>query len=110
MTIQATFTTLTLTVSLISGSWTLASDEPTAEQLADAVPVQLEAQPLVLPGAEPLAWRRIQLQAMQQDFGWARSAAQYLSLYRELAGKAAGAPWDEECRSRWACGRRFWSI
>ena len=54
MTIQTTFTTLTLTVSLISGSWTLANDEPTAEQPADAVPVQLEAQPLVFPGADPL--------------------------------------------------------
>ncbi len=54
MTIQATFTTLTLTVSLVSGSWTLASDEPTTVDLADAVPVQLEAQPLVLPGTDPL--------------------------------------------------------
>ncbi len=31
MTIQATITTLTLTLSLISGSWTLASPEPTPE-------------------------------------------------------------------------------
>ena len=53
MTIQATITTLTLTVSLISGSWTLANDEPAAGHPVDAVPVQLEAQPLVFPGTGP---------------------------------------------------------
>ena len=38
MTIQATITTLTLAASLISGSWTLASAEPTAGAPAVAVP------------------------------------------------------------------------
>ena len=33
---------------------------------------------------EPLAWRRLQLSAMKQDFGWQRSAAQYLALYESL--------------------------
>ncbi len=54
MTIQATITTLTLTLSLISGSWTLANDESAVGHLADAVPVQLEAQAPVFPGAAPL--------------------------------------------------------
>ena len=54
MTIQATFTTLTLSVSLISGSWTLANDESTAGALADAVPVQFEEATPLFPGAEPL--------------------------------------------------------
>ena len=47
MTIQATITTLILTLSLFSGSTALANDESTAVHLVDAVPVQLEAQPPV---------------------------------------------------------------
>ena len=35
--------------------------------------------------AQPVAWRRLQRQAMGQDFGWQASATQYLALYRELA-------------------------
>ena len=35
--------------------------------------------------AQPVAWRRLQRQAMGQDFGWQASAARYLALYRELA-------------------------
>ena len=54
MTIQATFTTLTLSVSLISGSWTLANAESTAGELADAVPVQADAVPVQLEEAAPL--------------------------------------------------------
>ena len=38
MTIQATFTTLTLAASILSGSWTLASPEPTAGAPIVAVP------------------------------------------------------------------------
>ena len=38
MTIQATFTTLTLSVSLISGSWTLANAESTAGELPTLSP------------------------------------------------------------------------
>lgn len=37
--------------------------------------------------SEPLAWRRIQLQAMKQDFGWATSAQQYLTLYQSLTAQ-----------------------
>jgi starch synthase len=33
---------------------------------------------------EPIAWRKVQLCAMQQDFGWARPARAYLELYRSL--------------------------
>jgi starch synthase len=35
--------------------------------------------------ARPVTWRRLQRQAMSQDFGWQASAARYLALYRELA-------------------------
>jgi starch synthase len=40
---------------------------------------------------QPLAWRRLQLQAMAQDFSWEASAAKYLSLYRTAAGMTATA-------------------
>ncbi len=33
---------------------------------------------------EPLAWRRLQLQAMAQDFSWNASAARYIALYHEV--------------------------
>lgn len=36
---------------------------------------------------EPLAWRRIQLTGMNQDFHWGRSASQYIALYEQLSGK-----------------------
>jgi starch synthase len=35
--------------------------------------------------AQPVGWRRLQRQAMSQDFGWHASARRYLALYRELA-------------------------
>lgn len=35
---------------------------------------------------EPLTWRRLQLNAMAQNFSWDASAAKYISLYRELSG------------------------
>jgi starch synthase len=38
---------------------------------------------------EPLAWRRLQLSAMKQDFSWNRSAAEYLALYESLTSPAA---------------------
>jgi starch synthase len=44
---------------------------------------------------QPIAWRRLQRQAMGQDFGWQASAERYLALYRELAPLApqvAGEP------------------
>ena len=34
---------------------------------------------------QPLAWRKMQRQAMAQDFGWSESARRYLALYRDLA-------------------------
>jgi starch synthase len=33
---------------------------------------------------QPLLWRKLQRQAMAQDFGWSESARRYLDLYREL--------------------------
>ena len=40
---------------------------------------------------EPLTWRRLQLQAMAQDFSWAASAKNYIALYRDLC-EAASPP------------------
>lgn len=34
---------------------------------------------------KPKEWRALQKRAMQQDFGWRRSAEAYMALYRELA-------------------------
>ena len=33
---------------------------------------------------QPFAWRKVQRQAMTQDFGWSESARRYLALYQEL--------------------------
>lgn len=38
---------------------------------------------------QPVAWRKVQLQAMAQDFGWEKPAHCYLSLYRSLLPHAA---------------------
>ncbi len=35
---------------------------------------------------EPLTWRRLQLQAMAQNFSWDASAVEYLKLYRAACG------------------------
>ena len=35
---------------------------------------------------EPLAWRRLQLKGMAEDFGWAASAGRYVALYHQAAG------------------------
>lgn len=40
---------------------------------------------------QPIGWRRVQREAMQQDFGWRRSAERYLALYRSGTPKEAGA-------------------
>jgi starch synthase len=37
---------------------------------------------------QPLAWRKVQRTAMAQDFGWERSARDYIELYRSLAPQA----------------------
>jgi len=38
---------------------------------------------------QPVAWRRLQLNAMRRDFGWTGSAQAYLDLYRALAVASA---------------------
>lgn len=40
---------------------------------------------------QPLVWRKIQRQAMAQNFDWAESAHRYLALYRDLVPEAIGA-------------------
>ncbi len=54
-----------------------------AEQTASAMRACLER--ALAAYAQPVTWRRLQRQAMNQDFGWQGSAARYLALYRELA-------------------------
>jgi starch synthase len=41
---------------------------------------------------QPLAWRKVQQQAMAQDFGWSESAHRYLALYHDLAPQPAAIP------------------
>ena len=42
---------------------------------------------------QPLAWRRIQLEAMRQDFGWHQSAQEYMGLYQQIyTSTGAAAP------------------
>jgi starch synthase len=36
------------------------------------------------------AWRRLMTNAMSYDFSWEKSAAEYLTLYRELVGRRVG--------------------
>lgn len=38
---------------------------------------------------QPVGWRRMQRQAMRQDFGWRDPAQEYLKLYRTLTGSRA---------------------
>ena len=38
---------------------------------------------------QPLAWRKVQRQAMAQDFSWSESARRYLALYHDLAPQTA---------------------
>ena len=40
---------------------------------------------------QPIAWRKLQHQAMRKDFGWDASASHYLALYRRLAREGAAA-------------------
>ncbi len=44
---------------------------------------------------QPIAWRRIQVEGMGQDFGWPKSAEAYAALYRDLIGEVQ-MPWPEE--------------
>jgi starch synthase len=55
-------------------------DEPTPADLTEAVN---RAQSLY---REPLIWRRLQLQAMAQDYSWTSSATQYAALYSAASG------------------------
>ena len=41
---------------------------------------------------EPLAWRRLQLQAMAQDFSCDTSAAKYVALYHDALGIGYSRP------------------
>lgn len=41
---------------------------------------------------EPLAWRRLQLKGMAEDFGWKASAGRYVELYQYLSGLEHSAP------------------
>ena len=54
-------------------------DEPTDEALTAAL-----ARALAL-YREPLTWRRLQLQAMAQDFSWSASASKYAALYSAVS-------------------------
>jgi starch synthase len=55
-------------------------DEPTAEDMQSALQRALSLY------REPLIWRRLQLQAMAQDFSWNSSARQYAALYSAASG------------------------
>jgi len=55
-------------------------DNPTADDLMAAVTRALSL------FREPLIWRRLQLQAMGQDFSWNSSARQYATLYSAASG------------------------
>jgi starch synthase len=55
-------------------------EDPTKDGLMSAI-----ERALALYG-EPLAWRRLQLKGMAEDFGWAASAGRYAALYHEATG------------------------
>ena len=65
-------------------------DEPTVASLCDAITFACRLY------REPVAWRRMQAQAMRQNFGWSRSAERYLSVFADLVGASGGRdtiPW-----------------
>jgi len=55
-------------------------DEPTCEAMNAALSRALGLY------REPLTWRRLQLQAMAQDFSWSASASKYAALYSAVCG------------------------
>ncbi len=59
--------------------------EPSAEALSGAVARMLEAY------RAPGLWRGIQRAGMTRDFGWQRSAAAYVDLYRSAVARATAA-------------------
>jgi starch synthase len=60
-------------------------EDPSLEGLLAAVDRALKLY------SQPLIWRRLQLQAMAQDFSWNASAGEYISLYSDLSGMSAPA-------------------
>jgi starch synthase len=56
-------------------------DEPTATALAETLHKAVSL------FGQPLAWRKIQANAMRQDFSWQRSAEAYLTLYNRVLGR-----------------------
>ncbi len=54
-------------------------DEPNAASLIYALGRALDLY------GQPLMWRRLQQQAMEQDFSWDMSATKYLALYNEVS-------------------------
>lgn len=55
-------------------------DDPTADDLQSALSRALALY------REPLIWRRLQLQAMAEDYTWISSATQYAALYSAASG------------------------
>jgi starch synthase len=67
----------------------LALDKPTGIVFDDATPAAFSAA-LARAGTafrDQKAWRRLQRNGMRTDFSWARSAGDYLALYRDLIGR-----------------------
>lgn len=65
-------------------------DEPTVASLCDAITFACRLY------REPVAWRRVQAQAMRQDFSWSPSAERYLSVFADLIRASGGRdtiPW-----------------
>jgi starch synthase len=70
--------------TILDGTATgFAFEEAVANHMIDAVDRALAAY------RQPVIWRRLQRSAMTQDFGWERSARQYLALYQRVAPGAA---------------------
>lgn len=54
---------------------------------ATAAELMACAQRAVALYGQPIAWRKLQLSAMQQDFSWRKSAECYAALYRAVLHK-----------------------
>ncbi len=61
-------------------------EDPTKEGMMGAVERALALY------EEPLAWRRLQLKGMAEDFGWATSAGRYIALYQQATGADHATP------------------
>jgi starch synthase len=55
---------------------------------ADSVDLRAALARVLALWRDPTAWQRVQRTAMHSDFGWARPAARYRALYRELRPQA----------------------